>query len=166
MGAEAAPGRSPVCAYVAQRTGSSLSSHQLHRLQAALEPRLKGRSEVLYLEHLKSPHGAAELAELLAAVSVHKTDLFRDEVQLGAFAEHVLLPLVRSVRRPLRLWSAGCATGEEVATLLILLAEAGAHPASTVLGTDISQPALETAKPLCFDAELVRRVPGALRARY
>jgi chemotaxis protein methyltransferase CheR len=158
--------RSPLCDYVALRTGSSLSSHQVQRLVAAFEPRLQGRSEAVYLEHLKSPHGAGELAELMAAISVHKTDLFRDEVQLRAFAQFVLAPLARAARRPLKIWSAGCATGEEVATLLILLAEAGALPGSTVLGTDISNPALEAARKLCFDADLVKRVPEALRARY
>ena len=71
------------------------------------------------------PSGAAELAALISVVAVHKTDLFRDEVQLEAFRRHVLEPLVAQVAgRPLRVWSAGCATGEEVATLLIMLDEA------------------------------------------
>src|SRR5687768_3086080 len=133
-----APELSPVCAYVAERTGSSLSRQQLERLNSALAVHLDGRSEDDYLDHLRSSHGASELADLMSAISVHKTDLFRDDVQLEAFTRHVLRPLVASTRRPLRIWSAGCATGEEVATLLILLAEAGANPESTVLGTDIS----------------------------
>jgi chemotaxis methyl-accepting protein methylase len=54
------------------------------------------------------------------------------------------------MRRPLRVWSAGCATGEEVATLLILLAESGADPTSTVLGTDISAAAIARARELTF----------------
>ncbi len=165
MGGASDSGSVLICAYVAQRTGSALSTHQEARLSAAVEKRLSGRSTARYLEHLKTPPGSVELAELMAAISVHKTDLFRDENQLGAFAAHVLLPLARTAR-PLRLWSAGCATGEEVATLLILLAEAGAHPSSTVLGTDLSAAALETAAPLVFDAETVRRVPEALRGRY
>jgi len=157
---------SPVCAYVAARTGSSLSAQQVARLTQVLAPRLGGRSEEVYLAHLKSQAGTADLAELMAAISVHKTDLFRDEVQLEAFRRHVLQPLVRSSSRPLHLWSAGCATGEEVATLLILLQELGAHSQSTVLGTDISEPALRQARSFTYHSSLLRRVPVAIRERY
>jgi chemotaxis protein methyltransferase CheR len=135
------------------------------RLNEAIAARIKGREENRYLEHLKSTQGAHELAELMASVSVHKTDLFRDEGQLEAVRSFALLPRAHD-RRPLRVWSAGCATGEEVATLLILLSEAGASEDSTVLGTDISQSALDRAKALTFGPDVVRRVPQVLRGRY
>lgn len=161
---------SEVCAYVAARTGSSLSAQQVARLRELLARKLPPgggeRAEAAYLARLKQQEGAADLAELMAAISVHKTDLFRDEVQLDAFRRHVLGPLVREARGPLHLWSAGCATGEEVATLLILLQEAGAHPQSSVLGTDISEQALRQARTLTFHPTLLRRVPTTLRERY
>jgi chemotaxis protein methyltransferase CheR len=156
---------SPVSLYVSERTGTSLSRQQVARLREVLEGTLLGRTEEEYVRHLKSPHGAAELAELMSVIAVHKTDLFRDEPQLAAFREYVLAKAVQ-LGRPLRLWSAGCATGEEVATLLILLAEAGADPASTVLATDISEPALKIARRLSFGEELLSRVPAPLRAKY
>lgn len=156
---------SAICAYVAERTGSSLSKQQTLRLTDAIAAHIAGRSEAAYLEFLKSTRGAIELAELMSSVSVHKTDLFRDEGQLEAVRSYALLPKARE-NRPLRVWSAGCATGEEVATLLILLTEASAHPESTVLGTDISAAALQRAERLTFAAELMRRVPQVLRGRY
>jgi chemotaxis protein methyltransferase CheR len=70
------------------------------------------------------------------------------------------------VGRPLRLWSAGCATGEEVATLLIMLDEARADLGSTVVGTDISEVALNRARTLSFPTEQVRRLQGGLPERY
>jgi chemotaxis protein methyltransferase CheR len=150
---------------VAERSGTALSKQQVVRLTEAITARMKGRGEDAYLAHLKSSHGAHELAELMACVSVHKTDLFRDEGQLEAVRSYALLPKAKE-GRPLKVWSAGCATGEEVATLLILLTEAGAHESSTVLGTDISQGALAKAKTLTFAPETVRRVPQVLRGRY
>jgi len=159
-------GVSAVCAYVASRTGSSLSPQQHARLAALIEARRSGRTDEALLQHLQRPAGAADLADLMSTISVHKTDLFRDEVQLNAFREHVLRPLARASTRPLCLWSAGCATGEEVATLLILLEEVGAHSRSTVLGTDISETALRQARELCFHPTLLRQVPEELRARY
>ncbi|WP_420718379.1 CheR family methyltransferase [Pyxidicoccus sp. MSG2] len=144
----------------------SLSGPQVRRLDERLGARSRDLTPQQYLNFLKSPSGALELEELINAVVVHKTDLFRDEVQLAAFRFQVLTPLVERARRPLRVWSAGCATGEEVATLLVLLAEAGADPGSTVLGTDISAHALRRAQGLGFTDEQLRRVPPGSRERY
>ncbi|MFL5350633.1 MAG: CheR family methyltransferase [Hyalangium sp.] len=153
-------------AYITTRTGMALSDNQRRRLDERLAVLRGSLSEQQYLLHLQSPAGAAELSALVSVVAVHKTDLFRDEVQLGAFRTQVLEPLVAQASgRPLRVWSAGCATGEEVATLLIMLEEAGADGGSTVLGTDISEAALNRARTLCFSAEQVRRLP-ALFHRY
>jgi len=159
------PELSNVCRYVAERTGSSLSRQQLGRLEEAIAARQGGRTADAYLEHLKSLRGAADLAELMSAISVHKTDLFRDEVQLQAVRSK-LLPSLLADRRGLKVWSAGCATGEEVATLLILLREAGADVTSSVLGTDIAASALAMAQKLAFAPEAMKRVPPAIRERY
>ncbi|WP_434388914.1 CheR family methyltransferase [Melittangium boletus] len=154
----------PVHALVARRTGMALSDLQCRRLDEKLAG--WGGSSVQRLLHLQSPEGSAELAELIDAITVQKTELFRDEAQLEALRAHVLAPLVARERRPLRVWSAGCATGEEVATLLVLLAEVGADPASTVLGTDISETAIQRAREGWFSAEQLQRVPSALRERW
>lgn len=142
----------------------ALSDLQCRRLDEKLAMR-RGASSARFLLFLQSPGGAAQLAELIEAISVQKTELFRDESQLEALRQHVLAPLARA-RRPLRVWSAGCATGEEVATLLVLLAEVGADPASTVLGTDMSETAIARARELCFSAEQLQRVPLGSRERW
>lgn len=152
-------------AFVARRTGMALSELQCRRLDEKLAARPGGMS-MQHLLHLQSPAGAADLAELIDAITVQKTELFRDEPQLAALRSHVLEPLVARMHRPLRLWSAGCATGEEVATLLVMLAEAGADPSSTVLGTDISDTAIARARELCFTAEQLQRIHPGVRDRW
>lgn len=159
---EAAPA-GPVAALIAARCGISLSAAQRGRVEQALRERLAGRTQEAYVAHLSSPRGALELAELLAVVSVHKTELFRDAQQLQGLAR-VVLPRLLAERPALSVWSAGCATGEEVATLLVLLAEAQAGPGTTVLGTDIAQSALEVAGELTFPS--LSRVPPALRRHF
>lgn len=157
----------PLLRLVAARTGTALSRQQRARLEKELVPRVgeDEREATRLLTHLESREGAFELAQLLALVSVHKTDLFRDESQLEALSTSVLRPLVLE-GRPLSLWSAGCSTGEEVATLLMLLAEVGAHPGSTVLGSDLSASALSEAKSQAFTASVLRRVPPQILNRY
>ncbi|MGV3624876.1 MAG: CheR family methyltransferase [Archangium sp.] len=156
----------PLLRLVAARTGTALSRQQRARLEKDLLPKVADDLAVTrLLAHLESRDGAFDLAQLLALVSVHKTDLFRDETQLEALSSAVLRPLVLEAR-PLLLWSAGCSTGEEVATLLMLLAEVGAHPESTVLGTDLSANALSDARAQTFTAPVLRRVPPVLLNRY
>lgn len=155
----------PLFALVTRRSGSALSRQQRERVGEAAKALLTGRTVGALVVHLDSREGALELLGLLSAASVHKTDLFRDEGQLEALEAHVLAPLARE-GRPLELWSAGCATGEEVATLLLLLARVGAHPDSRVLGTDLSSLALARARTLAFSAEAMRRVPTGLAAQH
>ena len=58
---------------------------------------------------------------LLGHITVNESYLFRGAQQFSALAEHVLATIETSNRsRPLSLWSAGCARGEEAATLLVL----------------------------------------------
>lgn len=91
---------------------------------------------------LDDPHWAA----LLDVVTVHETRMFRAADQLAAFREHLLPSLIADARgRPLRLVSAGCATGEEAWTLAIIAAR-GAAPDWRVLGVDLCRGALAVAE--------------------
>ncbi len=85
---------------------------------------------------------------LLAELTVGETYFFREAAQLDLLRTDVLPSLLaaRSAVAPLRLWSAGCASGEEPYTLAILLRELGwPHPAE-ILGTDVSSPRLASAR--------------------
>ncbi len=85
---------------------------------------------------------------VLAELTVGESYFFRDSAQLNLLATEVL-PGRSATHRPghhLRLWSAGCASGEEPYTLAILLRELGwPHPAR-ILGTDIALPRLNAAR--------------------
>ena len=91
---------------------------------------------------------AEAMAALLAEVTIGETYYFREPAQLH-YIRRAVLPTfreIRSAQQPLRVWSAGCASGEEPYTLAILLREAGWTTAATVLGTDISRPRLDAAR--------------------
>ena len=88
------------------------------------------RGPLGYLELLRSPEGDEELRRLLPLVTVGKTSFFRDERQFRALAALMprLLHAARAKDRPVAIWSAGCATGEEIYSIAMTAAEAGAQP--------------------------------------
>ena len=85
---------------------------------------------------------------LLAELTVGETYFFREAAQLDLLRTEVLPSLLatRATTDPLRIWSAGCASGEEPYTLAILLRELGWSHAAEILGTDVSAPRLASAR--------------------
>ncbi|MBL0276638.1 MAG: tetratricopeptide repeat protein [Anaeromyxobacter sp.] len=122
-----------------------------------------------YLGLLDSGRGDDELRRLLPLVTVGKTNFFRDERQFGALAALLpgLLARARAGGPPLRLWSAGCATGEEPYSIAMACAEAGAAPAEVeLLATDVNPEAVAAAVRGLYDARRGREIPPPLLARH
>ena len=89
-------------------------------------------------------HDRECFAEVLDQLTVHVTEPFRDPESLRAFRVRVV-PLLRTYPF-LKVWHAGCATGEEVYSSAILLTEEGLYARTQIHATDLSQRALEQAK--------------------
>src|SRR5438046_10734578 len=77
---------------------------------------------------MNSNDGKDELARLLENLTVDVTRFFRDKAQLYVFDKYILDDLLRHKQAPrdysLRIWSAGCSTGQEPYTLAMLVADA------------------------------------------
>lgn len=91
---------------------------------------------------------ASLLPEILTRLSVPVTEMFRDPVFFKLLREQVL-PVLASWPR-LKIWQAGCASGEEVYSLAILLDEEGLLERSQIYGTDINDLALKKAEDGIF----------------
>lgn len=104
---------------------------------------------------------------LVAELTVGETYFFREPAQL-AFIRRTVLPELgaRRDRRGVRVWSAGCASGEEAFSLAILLHEAGLAPDAEVLGTDISRPRIAAARRARYAPWSLRGVPDEVVSRY
>lgn len=92
------------------------------------------------------------LDALLALTTVGETYFFRNPEQYETIARQIL-PSICNQRRddhPLRVWSAGCSTGEEAYSLAMLLHRQGLLSRSFVLGTDICREALRTAREATY----------------
>ncbi len=108
-----------------------------------------------YYQLIQDPRGAIELDRLINAVTISETHFFRDAAQFDALFYHVLPQIIEHRRelRTLRIWSAGCASGEEPYSIAILLRELLPEVddwAITILGTDINTGALDRARKAVY----------------
>lgn len=116
-----------------------------------------------YVALIGSARGAGELAALLEAVRVGETRLFRHQAQIDVLTG-VFAPAMRARRRqPVRVWSAGCAAGEEPYTLAIVLSRVLPDHALSILATDVSQDALDRARSASYPRAALDHVPAAYR---
>jgi len=124
-----------------------------------------------YLSHVFSDDSKQEITSLVNRLTTNHTYFMRETDHFDYFRDKVL-PYLRdaSHRNDLRVWSAGCSSGEEPYTLAMILADcfAGAKPAwdTKVLATDISVNALETAAKGIYPAEAVQGLPAAWKMNY
>lgn len=113
-----------------------------------------------------------ELAAVIDLLTTNETYFFREDFQLKTFTEEVVPELVQ-VKKPrddryLRIWSAGCSSGEEPYTLAMLLLENPLLKGWTleVIGTDISQRVLKTAREGLFGQNSFRATDEKYLKRY
>ena len=105
------------------------------------------------------------------ATTIHETSFFRDAKVWESLAAEVMPRLVeaRKGRREVRVWCAGCSTGQEVYSAAMLLCEARlpAEWRVTVLGTDEAQVVIDYARRGCFRAgEAMDGLGQEMRERY
>ncbi len=116
-----------------------------------------------YVELIATARGAGELAALVEAVRVGESSLFRHKPQIAALVDVVVPALRAKNKRAIRVWSAGCATGEEPYTLAAVLSRAMPGVQLTVLATDVSAEALERARNATYPAGELPDVPDEWR---
>lgn len=115
-----------------------------------------------YLKALASDRRA--LDKLLNHLTINFSEFFRDTRQWEILKEQIL-PGLAARSSHLRIWSAGCATGEEPYSLVITLIEAGIQQAA-IIATDIDDQALLKARQGSYSLKAVKNVPERLLRRY
>jgi chemotaxis protein methyltransferase CheR len=115
------------------------------RLWKRIEAEGLGTISALQAQILHQPQA---MERLLLDLSINVTAMFRDPSFYLAFRERVV-PLLRTYPY-IRIWHAGCATGEEVYSMAILLQEEGLYERSRIYATDINEVVLQRAKEGTF----------------
>jgi PAS domain S-box-containing protein len=174
-----------------ERDSSVLDPEELHRLlefihrsrgfdfsgykRTSLQRRLSKRMHEVgietpadYQDYLEV--NPQEFAHLFDTILINVTSFFRDRPAWAYLAEEVIPPLVSSGTDPIRVWCAGCATGEEAYTIAIVLAEAlGENQFKErvkIYATDADEAALNHARHATYSPQAVKGVPEELLARY
>lgn len=145
-----------------------------------LEKRLGKRLSALemtsfkdYYYHLRyGPEQEEELAQAVDLLTTKETYFFREDFQLKTFINEIVPEVVKAKRRmgdhSLRIWSAGCSSGEEPYTLAMLLLQ---DPEMRrwdidIVGTDISRQALSLAREGTYGSNSFRSTDDFFRQRY
>lgn len=115
-----------------------------------------------YLEHV-SAAGSDEVPRMVDALTTNKTSFFREPQHFDCLRHRVLPPLIER-GSSIRVWSAGCSSGEEPYTLaMVLRGELGVNgPDTRILATDISARMVDAARIGIYDEEDVADLPPAL----
>ena len=115
----------------------------------------------------------AEMQRLANLITTNETYMFREFDQLQAFADFCLPEILKAKEknndRCLKIWSAGCSSGEEPYTLAIILREImhdAAHWDIRITGTDIDERIIEMAKNAVYEERSIRDVPVEYMGRH
>ena len=136
---------------------------------------VNAKSPSEYLEHLTvRSNRDAELRFLLNEITIGETYMFRSPPQLEALRTVIFPPMIESKGKlgfkRLRIWSAGCSTGEEPYTLAMFLLEESEHSLKgwtfDILATDLNDRSLEVAKAGIYGDYALRNVTDSQRRKY
>jgi chemotaxis protein methyltransferase CheR len=159
-----------IVARIEQASGIVLAASKRDLVYGRLAPRLRKlgcQSFSAYLRHLDSPDGEAEQTSLVNAITTNLTGFFREQHHFNALAREVLPALKHgNAARRLRIWSAGCSSGQEPYTIAMVLKQTIADLArwdALVLATDIDSDMVAHAAAGIYDEEAGKTIPPAYR---
>lgn len=169
-----------------RRLGSLIENHCGIRIPPAkkvmVEGRLRRRARMLalpnlseYCRHLFDDGNLPqEMTDLIDAITTNKTDFFRENNHFHFLVRSTLPDLLSrphrpGLSRPLKVWSAACATGAEPYTLAMVLGEYGRTCPGfqfEIFATDICTEVLAQAKQAIYPEEMASTIPADLARRY
>ena len=111
-----------------------------------------------------------EMVEVIDCLTTNETYFYREEAQLSAFIDEIVPEILsrKNRSRTLKIWSAGCSSGEEPYTIAMMLMEKGYWPTMDIeiVGSDINQKVLGLARRGVYRRNSFRTMSEALTAKY
>jgi chemotaxis protein methyltransferase CheR len=159
---------------IATTTGLDLGAYKDRCLRRRIAVRMRACGVLTYGEYLVVlDHKPEELERLLDALTINVTKVYRNPETWSYLEREVLPGLVTAREGRVRIWSAGCASGEESYTLAMVLAEALDHVGHpewrdrvNIDATDIDKLSLERARLAEYQERVFSETPPAMVKRY
>jgi two-component system CheB/CheR fusion protein len=159
-------------AYLKLSRGFDFTAYKRTSLMRRVQVRMQalGMSRfAAYLDFLQVD--AEEFTRLFNTILINVTSFFRDPATWEYLRDEIVPGLIGAgAAAPIRVWSAGCASGEEAYSIAILLVEAMGSDAFRervkIYATDVDEEALAQARPAMYAARSVEEVPPRLLDRY
>jgi chemotaxis protein methyltransferase CheR len=163
--------------FLAAKTGLNYPESKREELMTVLQDRVaalgRHRDAREYIDFLRREEdGGRELRGLVTHLTVGETYFFRNRAQFAALGNHILPEAIarkRGKRQRLRIWSAGCSSGEEAYSLAILLLETVPDLAAwevQILATDINEDSLAAGREGVYRSWSFREVEDRYRQQY
>ncbi|CAA9332019.1 MAG: Multidomain signal transduction protein including CheB-like methylesterase, CheR-like methyltransferase and BaeS-like histidine kinase [uncultured Gemmatimonadaceae bacterium] len=159
--------------YMKRSRGFDFGGYKRASLMRRIDKRMQGvgvAGYAAYVDYLEVHPD--EFEQLFNSVLINVTGFFRDPEAWEHVAREIVPTLLAAKRadEQVRVWSAGCATGEEAYTLAIVLAEAlgveGFRERVKIYATDIDEDALTQARQAAYSDDQLADVPAELREKY
>ncbi len=159
---------------VFRERGFGCANYKERCLRRRIAVRMRARGVHTYEDYARVlDRDAMEYERLLDALTINVTRFFRNREVFAAIESRVIPEIWEWPARRLRVWSAGCASGEEVYSVAALLHRYAATRGAThglgrveVIGTDVHGPSLEAAREGEYPQSAFDEVPPELRAAY
>lgn len=163
--------------YIYRKTGIRYESKKMYYLSKRIEKRMEILgigTECEYIRFLRfGDKEGQELQHFINLITVNETFFFRDFSQLRSFAESALQDVIARKEKEndntLRIWSAGCSTGEEPFTIAIILKEMVDSLRCwdiVITASDIDRNVLEKANQAVFSERSIKEVPQEYLQKY
>ncbi|WNG90126.1 CheR family methyltransferase [Mycobacterium sp. ITM-2016-00317] len=159
--------------YIRDARGFDFTGYKRTSLMRRVRHRMDQAGFTTFEEYLDTLQASAdEFAALFNTVLINVTSFFRDPAAWDYLRKEVVPTLLaeRSTTEPIRVWSAGCASGQEAYSLAMILAEEMGveefRQRVKIYATDVDEEALNEARAASYDAKAVESVPEELLDRY
>jgi chemotaxis protein methyltransferase CheR len=159
--------------FIYKELGIKMPEVKRSMLQGRLQKRLSDLQKNNFKEYVDfvfSKNGRTELVNMVDIVTTNKTDFFREQAHFEYLSKYVLPELTeQSGKQNIRIWSAGCSSGEEPYTLAIVLSEFRENFGNFdfhITGSDISTRMLAKGSEAIYAEEKVADIPLSLKKKY
>ncbi len=157
-----------------EEAGLVLPEGKMTMVQSRLRKRLLASGQPTYESYCRfvcSPEGAEERRYMISALTTNVSHFFRESHHFDMLRTKVLPVLLQKARngQRVRIWSAGCSSGQEPYSISMCLQAAAPELASRdilILGTDIDPAILEKAEAAIYNDQQIAGIPDEMRKSY